>query len=176
MGKVNIGLRGWRFEEDEVFGDDGRVRPIGTMDDETKTKVLRLAERIGDPCDACWLKWGREDVSRCRPGEAIYGEPGGEVLVCRTHEPDFIYWFREEGGSDLAGDVAFGEAFHDWFVDGGRAPDDYEGIEHVDEDPDAIPQAPDPNEALPGLEEEIQAIDDEDLSDLDIDVDDLDLD
>lgn len=175
MNKVNIGLRGWRFEEAEVFGDDGRVRPIGTMPDDTKTKVLRLAERIGDPCDACWLEWGRDDPSRCRQGEAIYGEPGGEVLVCRTHEPDFIYWFREEGGADLAGDVAFGEAFHDWYVDGGRAPEGYEGIEHVDEDPDGVPTAPDPNEALPGLEEEIKRIDEEDLSGLDIDLDEFDV-
>ena len=31
------------------------------------------------------------------------------------------------------------DAFHEWFLDGGRAPDDYEGIEHVETDPMAVP-------------------------------------
>jgi hypothetical protein len=175
MGKVNIGLRGWRFEEDEVFDDDGTVRPIGTMPAPTKRKVLRLAERLGDPCDGCWLEWGREEPSRCRQGEVIYGEPGSEVLLCRHHEPDFIYWFREAGGTDLAGDPEFAETFHDWYVDGGRAPEGYEGVEHVDEDPESVPTAPDRSDALPGLEEELEEFEEEDLSDLDVDLDDFDV-
>jgi len=174
MGKVNIGLRGWRFEEDEVFDENGRVRPIGTMPEDTKLKILRLAERLGDPCDGCWLEYGREDPGRCRQGEIIYGDPGAEVLLCRHHEPDFLYWFREAGGKNLAGDDEFAERFHDWFVEGGGAPESYEGIDHVDEDPDNVPTVPDQDEALPGLEEELEEFDEEDLSDLDIDLGDLD--
>ena len=36
MGKISIGLRGWRFEEDEVFDAEGNVRPFGEMDEDTR--------------------------------------------------------------------------------------------------------------------------------------------
>ncbi len=48
MSKVNIGLRGWRFDED-VLGPDGRVRPLKTMEPETRQRLLVLAERVVDP-------------------------------------------------------------------------------------------------------------------------------
>jgi hypothetical protein len=175
MGKINVGLRGWRFDEDEVLGEDGRVRPIGTMEPETRQRVLRLAQRVTDPCDCCWLKHGPEDRQRCRQGAVIYGEPGAEVLVCAEHEPDFVYWFREAGGADLAGSIDLAEEFHAWFLDGGRATENYAGVEHVDEDPDALPDPPDIKEGMPGLEEELEAMDEDDLKALDVDFSDIDL-
>lgn len=175
MGKINVGLRGWRFDEDEVLGEDGRVRPIGTMDSDTRHRIVRLAQRVGDPCDCCWLNNGPENPELCRQGAAIYGEPGAEVLVCAEHESDFRYWFREAGGSEHAGDVGMAEEFHAWYLDGGRAPEDYGGIEHVDEDQDSLPEPPDISEGMPGLEEELEELDEEDLDELDVDLSDLDL-
>jgi len=175
MAKINVGLRGWRFDEEEVLGEDGRVRPIGTMPPETRHRIVRLAQRVGDPCDGCWLIHGPDEPERCRQGAAIYGEPGAEVLVCAEHERDFLFWFREEGGADLAGDVDLAEAFHAWFLDGGRAPEDYSGVEHVDEDPDEVPEPPDIQEGMPGLEEELQDLEKSDIEALDVDLSDLDL-
>lgn len=175
MAKVNIGLRGWRFDEDEVFGDDGRIRPLGTMDEDTKARVLRLAERVTDPCDACWFVHGNDDVAKCRQAAVIYGEPRGEVVLCNEHERDFVYWFRRVASDDLIGTPDLRDEFHEWFLDGGRAPAEYEGLEHVDRNPEEAPEAPDPNEAMPGLEEELAELDDEDLDALDVDLDDLDV-
>jgi len=175
MGKVNIGLRGWRFDEDEVLDDDGHVRPIGTMDRDTKARILRLTERVTDPCDACWLEHGDENLEACDPAAAIYGEPGGEVVLCPAHEGDFVYWFRERADEDLIGTTELGDAFHEWFLEGGRAPEDYPGVEHVEEAPDEVPEAPDPYEERPGLESEIEDLDEEDLDALEMDLDDLDV-
>ncbi|EMA23779.1 hypothetical protein [Haloarcula argentinensis] len=174
MSKVNIGLRGWRFDEG-VLGPDGRVRPLKTMEPETRQRLLVLAERVVDPCDACWLIHGDEDIEQCNVADAIYGEPMGEVVVCSAHETDFIYWFREEGGEAYAGDTDLASAFHEWFLDGNRAPEGYVGLEHVDEDPTALPEAPDRDEAIPGLEEEVEQMDEDDLDTIDMDLSDLDV-
>jgi hypothetical protein len=175
MAKINVGLRGWRFDEEEVLGEDGRVRPIGTMDEKTRHRIVRLAQRVTDPCDGCWLLHGPDQAERCRQGAAIYGEPGAEVLLCAEHEPDFLYWFREAGGSQYAGTIELAEGFHAWFLDGGRAPEDYAGVEHVEEDPDALPEPPDIQDGMPGLEAELQAMDDEAVAALDVDLSVLDL-
>jgi len=174
MGKVNIGLRGWRFDED-VLGEDGRVRPLATMEPEDRQRILVLADRVVDPCDACWLEYGDDKIAECNVAEVIYGEPGGEVVLCSAHEPDFLYWFREAGGSEYAGDLELQDAFHQWIVDGHRAPEGYEGLEHVDEDPTSLPDAPDRSEAIPGFEEEIAEMDESDLEAIDVDLDDLDV-
>ncbi|WP_284008701.1 hypothetical protein [Haloarcula pelagica] len=171
--KVNIGLRGWRFDDD-VLDDDGRVRPLGTLDPETRQRLLVLARRVVDPCDACRMVEGAA-TEDCNVAEVIYGEPNGEVVLCSAHEPDFIYWFRELGGDEYAGETDMRRAFHEWFVEGGRAPEDYEGLEHVDEDPTAVPEAPSRSEAIPGIEEELDAVDEDDLASIDIDLDDLDV-
>ncbi|MFB6307817.1 MAG: hypothetical protein ABEH35_00665 [Haloarculaceae archaeon] len=175
MGKVNIGLRGWRFDEDEVFDDEGQIKPLATMSEDTRHRILRLTERIGDPCDACWLVHGDEDITQCNAAAVIYGEPRGEVVLCRDHEADFVYWFREAGGEQYRGDPDLQEAFHEWFLDGGRAPEGYGSLEHVDEDPEDVPDTPDPYEELPGLEEELEEMDDETLDAMDVDLDDLDV-
>ncbi|MBV0901002.1 hypothetical protein [Haloarcula salina] len=174
MSKVNIGLRGWRFDED-VLGPDGRVRLLKTMEPDTRQRLLVLADRVVDPCDACWLIHGDEDISQCNVAEVIYGEPMGEVVLCSAHEPDFLYWFREAGGDAYAGEADLQSAFHEWFAEGNRAPEGYEGLEHVEEDPTALPDAPDPDEAIPGLEEEVEAMDQDEIDALDIDLSDLDV-
>lgn len=174
MSKVNIGLRGWRFDED-VVGSDGRVRPLKTMEPDTRQRLLVLADRVVDPCDACWLIHGDDEIQQCNVAEVIYGEPMGEVVLCSAHEPDFLYWFREAGGDAYAGEAELQSAFHEWFAEGNRAPEGYEGLEHVEEDPTALPDAPDPDEAIPGLEDEIEAMDDEDADALDLDLSDLDV-
>ena len=174
MGKVNIGLRGWRFDED-ILNEEGRVRPLATMEPEDRQRILVLADRVVDPCDGCWLEYGEDKIEECNVAEAIYGEPRGEVVLCSVHEPDFLYWFREAGGSAYAGEVKLREAFHQWFLDGNRAPEDYEGLDHVDEDPTALPDAPASSEAIPGFEEELESMDQEDLDAIDVNLDDLDV-
>ncbi len=67
---------------------------------------------------------------------------GRGSLLCEHHEPDFLYWFREEDGRDLVGDAVFADAFHEWFAAGGRAPDGYGGLEYVDTEPDELPTPP----------------------------------
>lgn len=174
MEKVNIGLRGWRFDAD-VLDANGRVRPLKTMEPDTRQRILVLADRVVDPCDACWLSYGRDQREECNVAEAIYGEPLGEVVVCSEHEPDFLYWFREAGGDEYAGSRELRDAFHEWYLDGNRAPEDYEGLEHVDEDPTTLPEAPAPTDAIPGLEEELEAMEEADREALDLDLDDLDI-
>ncbi|WP_276271453.1 hypothetical protein [Haloarcula litorea] len=174
MGKVNIGLRGWRFDED-VLDEDGRIRPLANMEPDTRQRLLVLANRVVDPCDACWLIHGEDDIEQCNVAEVIYGEPRGEVVLCPEHEPDFLYWFREAGGDDYAGDLELQEAFAEWFADGNRAPDGYGGLDHVEEDPTALPEAPDRSDAIPGLEEEVDQLDEEDLDAVDLNLDDLDV-
>jgi hypothetical protein len=175
MGKVNIGLRGWRFDEDEVFDDDGELRPLKFMEPDTRERLVRLASSMGEPCDACYLIHGDEDIQQCKVARVIYGEPLGEVVLCADHEADFLYWFRAVGGREYAGDTELQDAFHEWFADGGRAPEGYEGIEHVNTDPEDLPEPPDPNEELPTLEEELERLDDETVDALGVGLDDLDL-
>jgi len=175
MGKVSIGLRGWRFDEDAVFADDGTVRPLDNMPEDTRERILRLSGLMDEPCDACYLRYGEGEIEQCRPAQVIYGEPMGEALLCSVHEADFVYWFREDGGHGHAGETELRDRFHEWFADGGRAPEDYAGVEHVEADPDDVPDAPDPERELPGLQEEIEAMDDDELDALDVDLGDLDL-
>ena len=146
MGKVSIGLRGWRFDEEDVFTDEGTWRPLEEIPKEPRHRLVRLQVVIGRPCHACYLIHGEEDKRRCREAAIVYGEPLEEVLLCEQHEPDFLYWFREEGGEALAGEEGLKDEFHEWFADGGRAPDGYAGVEHVETDPTALPDLPDPEE------------------------------
>ena len=166
MGKVSIGLRGWRFEEDDLFTDDGNWLPVMEIPEEPRQRLLRLQVVIGKPCDACYLIHGEEEKRRCREAAIVYGEPLEEVLLCDDHEADFLYWFRERGGSDLVGEETFRDAFHEWFDDGGRAPEGYAGLEHVEEAPDDLPDLPDPEE-LYDLDEELLEDDRADFEDED---------
>ena len=166
MGKVSIALRGWRFDEAEVFDDEGHIRPLEDVEEGTRERLIRLRVVAGEPCDACYLL--NETRADCDVARVVYGEPLSEVLLCPDHEPDFLYWFREAGGTDFAGEAQFADVFHEWFAAGNRAPDGYEGIAHVDTDPDRIP-APDMGEDVPELEAAIEDLDDEALDDLGMD-------
>lgn len=152
MAKVSVGLRGWRFEEGEIFDQDGEFKPLDEIPADPKERLVRLLALIEEPCDACYLIHGETDVQRCRPAEIVYGEPGSEVLLCGVHEADFLYWFREEGGSQLKGDPELQDAFHEWFAEGNRAPDDYSGLDHVETDPETLPEPPGPQEIQERLE------------------------
>ncbi|MEF8774969.1 MAG: hypothetical protein V5A43_00505 [Haloarculaceae archaeon] len=132
MSKVSIALRGWRFDEDDVFDQDGDLKALGEMPADSRHRIVRLAQISGDACDACWLLHGEADIHRANQGTIVYGEPMAEVLLCADHEADFLYWFREAGGSASAGDAEFPDRFHEWFADGNRAPEDYEGLDHVE--------------------------------------------
>jgi len=132
MGKVSIGLRGWRFDEADVFDGDGNFRPPGEMPADARDRLLRLTAIHDEPCDACWLVHGDEDIQRCNVATVVYGEPFAEVLLCDEHERDFYYWYAEAGGERHRGTEAFQDRFHEWFAGGGRAPDDYAGLEHVE--------------------------------------------
>lgn len=157
MAKVSIGLRGWRFEESEVFTDGETFKPLSAMPEDTRHRLLRLASLVEEPCDACYLTHGEAEKHRCMPAQIVYGEPFDEVVLCDEHEPDFLYWFREDGGADLAGTDEFANAFHEWYADGGRAPEDYGGLEHVETDPATLPDLPDPEEIHEQLNEGFEA-------------------
>jgi hypothetical protein len=143
MSKVSIGLRGWRFDEDEVFTAEGEYRPFDRMDADVRNRLIRLSVVVGEHCDACWL--GREDPGERNRVGYVYGEPMAEVLVCDDHEPDFVYWFREAGGSEHAGESDFDDRFHEWFADGNRAPDRYGGMEYVEAEAAELPDPPTPD-------------------------------
>lgn len=142
MSKVSIGLRGWRFDEEAVFTDDGEFRPLEEMPLDTKQRLVRLQDIVDGPCDACWLEHGEDSPEEYNPSEVVYGEPLSEVLLCGEHENDLVYWFREAGGSQYAETEEFDDAFHEWFLDGGRAPEGYEGVDHVATEPDELPDPP----------------------------------
>ncbi|ELZ77386.1 hypothetical protein KU306_13965 [Haloferax larsenii] len=153
MAKVSVGLRGWRFEESEIFSEEGEFKPLDEIPEDARERLVRLVKLVEEPCDACYLVHGDEEIQQCRQAAIVYGEPGEEVLLCSQHEPDFLYWFREAGGRELAGDDIFADAFHEWFVDDGRAPEGYAGMEHVETDPDDLPSPPDASEIQRRLEE-----------------------
>jgi hypothetical protein len=174
MGKVSIGLRGWRFDEEALFTDEGELRPIDDLPRETRDRLVRLTVLVGSPCDACWLVHGDENLADCDVANVVYGEPLHEVVLCPEHEPDLLYWYRKAGGSDHRGEPEFQDAFYEWFEDGGRAPEGYGGLEHVETDPDGVPD-PDPDTEMPSIEDEVAELDGEELDALDVDLDDLDL-
>jgi hypothetical protein len=174
MAKVSIGLRGWRFEEAEVFDDAGDLRPLDDIPEDARNRLLRLSAIVGEPCDACWLASDRDDPRQWQSADVVYGEALAEVLLCADHEADFVYWFRECGGSEFAGSSHLPEQFHTWFDDGGRAPKDHAGVEHVDSDPDSIPQ-PDGSEALDEVESQVAELSETERDALDVDLDDLDV-
>ncbi|WP_122088493.1 hypothetical protein [Halalkalicoccus subterraneus] len=140
MGKVSIGLRGWRFEEEEVFDDEGEFKPLEEIPEDTRLRLERLEALVTSPCQACWLIHGDANIAECNVAEAVYGEPRSEVVLCEEHEADFLYWFRDEGGREYMGEDGLKDAFHEWFADGGRAPGNYGGIEHVETDPGDVPE------------------------------------
>jgi len=156
MGKVSIGLRGWRFDESTVFADDGEFRPLGEIPPEDRERLLRLTRLVEEPCDACYLDRGPAAVERCRPAEIVYGEPRGEVLLCASHEADFLYWFREAGGDRFRGEREMADEFHAWYADGGRAPDGYGGLDHVEANPESLPEPPDPEAVQERLETDVE--------------------
>jgi hypothetical protein len=153
MAKVSIGLRGWRFEESEVFTEDDEFKPLGEMSDDARRRLIRLSYLVEKPCDACYLVHGEAEKRRCNQARIVYGEPMDEVLLCDEHEADFLYWFREAGGRELRGEEEFRDAFHEWFHGGGRAPDGYAGLEHVETDPTGLPRPPGPEELNKRLNE-----------------------
>jgi hypothetical protein len=146
MAKVSIGLRGWRFDEAEIFTDEGELRPLEEIPEEPRERLVRLVSLVEEPCDVCYLEYGDEEVHRCNQARIVYGEPHGEVLLCPEHEPDFIHWFREAGGSDHTGSIEFGDRFHEWVAAGNEAPEGYATVEHVDEEPEQLPDPPDQTE------------------------------
>ncbi|MFC6753394.1 hypothetical protein [Halorubrum tibetense] len=153
MAKVSVGLRGWRFDEDEIITENGELKPLEEIPEEPRERLVRLVALVEEPCDACYLEHGEDEIHRCNQAEIVYGEPRGEVLLCPAHEPDFVYWFREAGGSEHAGTIEFGDRFHEWVAAGNEAPDGYAAIEHIDEDPDALPDLPDQQEIQRRVEE-----------------------
>jgi len=154
MAKVSIGLRGWRFEESEVFTEEGEFRPLDEIPDDTRQQLVRLTYLQGEPCMACHCIYGDEEKHRCKEATIVYGEPMAEVLLCNEHEADFLYWFRERDGADTAGTDSVQTGFRKWFTNGNRSPDDYGGLEHVATDPDSLPSPPDADELTRRLNQE----------------------
>ena len=184
MAKVSIGLRGWRFDEEEVFTDDGEFRALDSVPEDTRKRLIRLTYLQEKPCDACYLVHGEAEQRRANQAEIVYGEPMEEVLLCSEHEADFLYWFREEGGKGAAGTETFRDEFHEWFAADNRAPEGYGPDEHVEESPGELPNLPTPEEAQRRLEQsvdfeekryDLRAAEEEEAGE-ELDVADLDLD
>ena len=154
MAKVSIELRGWRFEESEIFTEEGEFRPLDEIPDDTRQRLVRLTYLQGEPCMACHCIYGDEEKHRCKEATIVYGEPMAEVLLCNEHEADFLYWFRERDGADTAGTDSVQTGFTKWFTNGNRSPDDYGGLEHVATDPDSLPSPPDADELTRRLNQE----------------------
>lgn len=156
MAKVSVGLRGWRFDEEEIITDDGELKPLDEIPADPRERLFRLVGLVEEPCDVCYLEYGEAEVHRCNQAEIVYGEPNGEVLLCPEHEPELIYWYREEGGSEHAGDLEFGDRFHEWVATGNGAPEGYGSVEHVEEDPEGLPDLPDQQEIQERVERDFE--------------------
>ena len=65
MAKVSIGLRGWRFEESEVFTDDDEFKPLDEIPEGPRERLARLTYLVEEPCDACYLVHGESELERC---------------------------------------------------------------------------------------------------------------
>jgi hypothetical protein len=156
MAKVSIGLRGWRFDEADIVSEDGVLKPLEEIPEEPRERLVRLVGLVDEPCDVCYLEYGEEEAHRCAEAAIVYGEPGGEVLLCDAHEPDLVYWYREAGGAAHAGEQTFGDRFHEWIAAGNEAPPGYESVEHVDEDPEGLPELPDQLEVQRRMEENFE--------------------
>ena len=146
MGKVNVGLRGWRFAEADIFTDEGLFKQLEEIPKDDRQRLLRLVSLVEKPCDACRLIHGEDEIHRARQAAVVYGEPNDEVVLCADHEADFLYWYQNDGGSEYRGSAAFDDAFEEWFDNGGRAPDGFEAVEHVETDPEGLPDPPDAEE------------------------------
>ncbi|MFP9193503.1 hypothetical protein [Natronosalvus vescus] len=142
MGKVSIGMLGWRFDEADILDEDGAFLPLEEMPSDVRDRIIRLDVIYNAPCNACWLIHGDEHLEECNTARYVYGEPLSEIILCHDHEPDFVYWFREDGGDEYRGTDEFEDAFYEWFLAGNRAPDGYEGMEYVSTDPDDLPRPP----------------------------------
>jgi len=177
MGKVSIAMRGWRFDEEEVFTEDGELRPIDQLPEDTRKRLVRLMAITGAPCDACWLVHGDENIDDCAEATVVYGEPLEEVVLCPVHEADFLYWFRETGGCDHAGEPGFDDLFYEWFDDGNRAPEGYGGMDHLRTAPDEVPeperQAADSD--IDAVEEQLAGMDEAEREAVEVDLGDLDI-
>ena len=156
MAKVSVGLRGWRFDEDDIFTDDEELKPLDEIPEEPRERLVRLVGLLEEPCDVCYLEYGEAEVHRCNQAEIVYGEPRGEVLLCAEHEPDLIYWYREEGGSEHAGSLEFGDRFHEWVAAGNESPEGYGSVEHVEENPTELPDLPDQQEIQERVERDFE--------------------
>lgn len=139
MGKVSIGLRGWRFDEEDIFTADGELRSLDDMPADVRNRVIRLSNLVDAPCDACWLIHGDDGIDQCNTASVVYGEPLAEVILCDAHEPDLLYWYRECGGDAHRGKESFQEAFHEWYLEGNRAPEGYAADHHVETAPKSLP-------------------------------------
>lgn len=123
--KVCIGLRGWKFDPDNIFDAEGDMKPIDEIPEDDRLRVVRLREIIGNACHVCMLRNPEEGWDAWRKADAVYGEPTHEVLVCDEHEKEFLYWFWDEGGEEYKGENELQTRFHDWVEEGGEAPAGY---------------------------------------------------
>jgi hypothetical protein len=180
MGKVSVGLRGWRFDEAEVFDADGNWLPLGEMSEDDRQRLVRLRILLDMPCSACYLEHGENAEDDYNHPTCVYGEPLHEVLLCDEHEPDFYFWYLEDGGEQHRGTEAFQDEFQEWFAAGNRAPEWYDGPDHVDTDPESLPEPeaeePDPEAFIPEGAEDVRVDLREGMDPEGIDAEDLDLD
>jgi len=154
MAKVSVGLRGWRFDEEEIFTDDEELKPLDEIPEEPRERLVRLVSLVEEPCDVCYLEHGEAEVHRCNQAEIVYGEPKGEVLLCPEHEPNLIYWFRGGGRQRARRRPRVRRPLPRVGRRGQRGPGWVRPVEHVEEDPDGLPDLPDQQDIQERVEQD----------------------
>ncbi|MFB6283315.1 MAG: hypothetical protein ABEK59_05185 [Halobacteria archaeon] len=112
--KISIGLRGWRFNPDDVFDADGNLKSPEEIPEDQRERIARLPDIIGNACHVCMLLNPDEGWDEWTKATVVYGEPRHEVLTCDDHEPVFETWFFDEGGEALKGSDNLADTFHAW--------------------------------------------------------------
>lgn len=120
--KICIGLRGWKFDIQEVLDKNGELKALEEMSEEDKVRIIRLSEIIGNACHVCMLKNPEEGWDVWEKATVVYGEPTSEVLLCDKHESIFEHWFFNEGGKAYKGKEELQEKFHNWIKNSGFSP------------------------------------------------------
>lgn len=112
--KICIGLRGWKFNPDDVLTEKGELKALEEMSEHDRLRIVRLSEIIGNACHVCMLKNPEEGWDKWKKATVVYGEPTSEVLLCDEHESVFEIWFFEKGGKTYKGKEEMAEKFHEW--------------------------------------------------------------
>ncbi|MFO7923096.1 MAG: hypothetical protein R6U58_05330 [Bacteroidales bacterium] len=69
---MSVGLRGWRFDEEEIFTDDGELKPLDEIPEEPRERLFRLVSLVEEPYSRESDCSGSFPSSRSRATSAIW--------------------------------------------------------------------------------------------------------